>query len=144
MLLTFFGGTSFKGPRLPRTSIPSRTLGVCVSLCMMYLRFTFSEDCISVPTRNWDQTIPLKAHAQIQRLAEALRKEKELREQQLFIAVFHISYGSSIASNCPETAKKHVPIYYSALKRAHKDRKLPVLREEDIEESFVRGVLIAR
>ena len=108
---------------------------------MIYLRFTFSKDCIFVPTRNWDQTIPSKA--QIQRLAEALRKETELREQQLLIAVFHISYGSSIASNCPETAKKHVPIYYSALKRAHKERKLPVLVEEDIEESFVRGVLIA-
>lgn len=58
--------------------------------------------------------------------------------------MFRISYGSSIASNCAETAKTHVPIYYSALKRAHKERKLPVLREEDIEESFVRGVLIAR
>ncbi|KAF8626261.1 hypothetical protein AX15_004936 [Amanita polypyramis BW_CC] len=33
----------------------------------------------------------------------------------------------------------NVPIYYSALKKAHKERKVPVLREEDIEESFVRG-----
>ncbi|KAG1877801.1 RF-1 domain-containing protein [Suillus subalutaceus] len=28
---------------------------------------------------------------------------------------------------------------FSALKRAHKDREIPELREEDIEESFVRG-----
>ena len=32
-----------------------------------------------------------------------------------------------------------VPRYYSQLKKAHKDRKVPALREEDIEESFVRG-----
>jgi hypothetical protein len=143
MLQTFFGGTSFKGPRLPKTSILGKTLGVRANLCcVMYHVFIFSQDCISVPRRNWDQTIPLKAHvSEIQSLAEALGKEKEPREQQLLIAAFYISYGSSIASN---TAEKHVPIYYSALKKAHKERKLPVLREEDIEESFVRGVLIAR
>ncbi|PFH52430.1 hypothetical protein AMATHDRAFT_74222 [Amanita thiersii Skay4041] len=32
-----------------------------------------------------------------------------------------------------------VPTYYSALKKAHKQRRVPVLREEDLEESFVRG-----
>ncbi|KAF9566255.1 hypothetical protein CPC08DRAFT_814834 [Agrocybe pediades] len=31
------------------------------------------------------------------------------------------------------------PRYYSALKKAHKERAVPELREEDIEESFVRG-----
>ncbi|KAF9069813.1 RF-1 domain-containing protein [Rhodocollybia butyracea] len=31
------------------------------------------------------------------------------------------------------------PMYYSALKRASSQRKIPELREEDIEESFVRG-----
>lgn len=31
------------------------------------------------------------------------------------------------------------PRNYSALKKAHKERKIPELREEDIEESFVRG-----
>ncbi|KAI6005484.1 RF-1 domain-containing protein [Pisolithus albus] len=31
------------------------------------------------------------------------------------------------------------PRNYSALKKAHKQRKIPELREEDLEESFVRG-----
>ncbi|KAI6036073.1 RF-1 domain-containing protein [Pisolithus microcarpus] len=31
------------------------------------------------------------------------------------------------------------PRNYSALKKAHKQRKVPELREEDLEESFVRG-----
>ncbi|KAJ3845245.1 RF-1 domain-containing protein [Lentinula raphanica] len=31
------------------------------------------------------------------------------------------------------------PMYYSALKRASSQRKIPELREQDIEESFVRG-----
>ncbi|KAJ4469499.1 RF-1 domain-containing protein [Lentinula edodes] len=31
------------------------------------------------------------------------------------------------------------PMYYSALKRASSQRKIPELKEEDIEESFVRG-----
>ncbi|KAF8352301.1 RF-1 domain-containing protein [Amanita rubescens] len=48
-----------------------------------------------------------------------------------------VTYGSPIASNSPDTS--NAPIYYSALKKAHKNRKLPVLHEEDIEESFVRG-----
>ncbi|KAK2460603.1 hypothetical protein APHAL10511_007073 [Amanita phalloides] len=46
---------------------------------------------------------------------------------------------SSLASS-PDTVKlSHVPIYYSALKKAHKARTVPLLREEDLEESFVRG-----
>lgn len=32
------------------------------------------------------------------------------------------------------------PRYYSALKKAHKDRIIPELREEDLEETFVRGM----
>ncbi|KAF5365623.1 hypothetical protein D9758_003280 [Tetrapyrgos nigripes] len=31
------------------------------------------------------------------------------------------------------------PRYYSALKRAHSQRQVPELKEEDIEETFVRG-----
>ena len=34
------------------------------------------------------------------------------------------------------------PRYYSALKKAHKDRPIPELREEDLEEAFVRGMTI--
>ena len=32
------------------------------------------------------------------------------------------------------------PRFYSQMKRAHKERVMPVLNEDDIEESFVRGV----
>lgn len=41
-----------------------------------------------------------------------------------------------------EPAAQHstnIPRNFSALKRAHKDREVPELREEDIKESFVRG-----
>ncbi|KAJ3477745.1 hypothetical protein NLI96_g10259 [Meripilus lineatus] len=40
----------------------------------------------------------------------------------------------------PSTSStSNTPRYYSQLKKAHKERKLPELREEDLEESFVRG-----
>ena len=32
-----------------------------------------------------------------------------------------------------------VPRYYSQLKKAHKERVVPELKEEDLEETFVRG-----
>lgn len=35
-----------------------------------------------------------------------------------------------------------VPRYYSQLKKAHKERKVPELKEVDLEESFVRGALL--
>lgn len=34
------------------------------------------------------------------------------------------------------------PRYFSALKKAHKDRVIPQLLEEDLEEQFVRGTLM--
>ena len=33
-----------------------------------------------------------------------------------------------------------VPRFYSQMKKAHKERIIPVLNEKDLEESFVRGV----
>ena len=39
----------------------------------------------------------------------------------------------------PNESKPSVPRYYSQLKKAHKERVIPELMEEDIEESFVRG-----
>lgn len=39
-------------------------------------------------------------------------------------------------------AGSEVPVFYSALKRAHKERVVPELREEDLEEQFVRGVYL--
>ncbi|KAI0668518.1 RF-1 domain-containing protein [Trametes maxima] len=39
----------------------------------------------------------------------------------------------------PSESTTSVPRYYSQLKKAHKSRVIPELKEEDIEESFVRG-----
>ncbi|PIL30526.1 hypothetical protein GSI_07226 [Ganoderma sinense ZZ0214-1] len=39
----------------------------------------------------------------------------------------------------PSEPTPNVPRYYSQLKKAHKERVIPELKEEDLEESFVRG-----
>lgn len=39
-----------------------------------------------------------------------------------------------------ETHSAPLPKYYSQLKKAHKQRVVPELKEEDIEEAFVRGM----
>ncbi|KAJ4488021.1 RF-1 domain-containing protein [Lentinula aciculospora] len=44
---------------------------------------------------------------------------------------------TEIAAPAHDTPRR--PMYYSALKRASSQRTIPKLREEDIEESFVRG-----
>lgn len=44
-------------------------------------------------------------------------------------------------SNSDTSPTHSIPIHYSALKVAHKKRRIPVLHEKDIEESFVRGEL---
>ncbi|KAI0340136.1 hypothetical protein BDW22DRAFT_1450566 [Trametopsis cervina] len=46
----------------------------------------------------------------------------------------------NITSSSSETpAPATVPRYYSQLKKAHKGREVPEIREEDLEEAFVRG-----
>ncbi|KAH9857678.1 RF-1 domain-containing protein [Lenzites betulinus] len=45
----------------------------------------------------------------------------------------------SHAGSDSQKAGVPVPRYYSQLKKAHKDRVLPELKEDDLEESFVRG-----
>ncbi|KAG2041779.1 RF-1 domain-containing protein [Suillus americanus] len=50
--------------------------------------------------------------------------------------------GQRFTLSSKKPAAQHsanMPRNFSALKRAHKDREIPELREEDIEESFVRG-----
>lgn len=39
----------------------------------------------------------------------------------------------------PSMSNSSPPRNFSALKRSHKERVIPELREEDLEESFVRG-----
>lgn len=45
----------------------------------------------------------------------------------------------SHAGSDSQKAGVPVPRYYSQLKKAHKDRVLPELKGDDLEESFVRG-----
>ncbi|TEB36217.1 hypothetical protein FA13DRAFT_1683545 [Coprinellus micaceus] len=47
-------------------------------------------------------------------------------------------YVEAGAAQKPKEGFDH-PMFYSALKRAHKERVVPELREEDLEEQFVRG-----
>ncbi|KAH7922816.1 hypothetical protein BV22DRAFT_1016554 [Leucogyrophana mollusca] len=47
--------------------------------------------------------------------------------------------GEQSTTESAAQPKLPVPRNLSALKRAHKERKIPELREEDLEESFVRG-----
>lgn len=50
---------------------------------------------------------------------------------------------SSDDTNTPSTdtpsPNPNIPRYFSQLKKAHKQRQVPELREDDLEESFVRG-----
>jgi hypothetical protein len=46
----------------------------------------------------------------------------------------------SLSDVVPLDTSSTPPRYYSALKKAHKDRVIPELREEDLEETFVRGM----
>lgn len=38
--------------------------------------------------------------------------------------------------------EKSMKVNYSQLKRASKGRELPVLREDDLDESFIRGEVV--
>ncbi|KAJ3521912.1 hypothetical protein NMY22_g12112 [Coprinellus aureogranulatus] len=49
--------------------------------------------------------------------------------------------SESDAAQQPKSTSKR-PMFYSALKRAHKERVVPELREEDLEEQFVRGACL--
>ncbi|KAI0069888.1 hypothetical protein K474DRAFT_1609701 [Panus rudis PR-1116 ss-1] len=53
----------------------------------------------------------------------------------------HETEAEAPASTSTDTpsSNPNIPRFYSQLKKAHKQRKVPELREEDLEESFVRG-----
>ncbi|KAI0691172.1 RF-1 domain-containing protein [Cytidiella melzeri] len=50
-----------------------------------------------------------------------------------------VDYVTDNASAASSESSSAVPRYYSQLKKAHKSRQIPEIREEDLEESFVRG-----
>ena len=50
----------------------------------------------------------------------------------------HLILTSSADAAQNDTAQ--IPRFYSQLKKAHKQRVIPELKEEDLEESFVRGM----
>ncbi|TDL27589.1 hypothetical protein BD410DRAFT_825206 [Rickenella mellea] len=69
------------------------------------------------------------------------RDAKRLKEGET--AAIHAVSDIPLSSSSIVDAESNdttLPRNYSALKRAHKERKLPTLREEDLEESFVRGM----
>ncbi|KAF5386784.1 hypothetical protein D9615_001874 [Tricholomella constricta] len=64
----------------------------------------------------------------------ARRREKSLQEHHTSVTDV-APHNDSFASFSPS----HLPMNFSRLKKAHKQRVLPELKEEDLEESFVRG-----
>lgn len=48
------------------------------------------------------------------------------------------SQSASTSTTLPSSS---VPRYYSQLKKAAKERQIPEIREDDIEESFIRGTV---
>lgn len=47
--------------------------------------------------------------------------------------------ATTISTPSTSDAAPTIPRYYSQLKKAHKSRTVPELKEEDLEEKFVRG-----
>lgn len=47
--------------------------------------------------------------------------------------------GKRASAHDDETSASQIPRFYSQLKKAHKQRVVPELKEGDLEESFVRG-----
>lgn len=78
------------------------------------------------------------------------KKEKNDQSQHRYVSAWLLFFldsegradFSSVADAVlPETKPpSRTSIHFSALKRAHKQRVIPELREEDLEESFVRGM----
>lgn len=61
---------------------------------------------------------------------------------QMLLCLIRLSVNSTTDNAIPSSPSHippAVPRYYSQLKKAHKVRQIPELREEDLEESFVRG-----
>ncbi|KIM49452.1 hypothetical protein M413DRAFT_59344 [Hebeloma cylindrosporum] len=50
------------------------------------------------------------------------------------------NHAVPVDETCTTPSVGTPPRYFTALKKAHKERIVPELREEDLEESFVRGV----
>ncbi|KAG2158425.1 RF-1 domain-containing protein [Suillus bovinus] len=69
----------------------------------------------------------------------ARRLEKD--EQRFILSSKSVQWITKLTYSIEPVAQHspNLPRNFSALKRAHKDREIPELREEDIEESFVRG-----
>ncbi|KAF8810145.1 hypothetical protein BYT27DRAFT_6504095 [Phlegmacium glaucopus] len=78
----------------------------------------------------------IKNPAPIESSRSMRRKERGERQKNIQISLSDAAPLDTIPSpSSPQTP----PRYYSALKKAHKTRVIPELREEDLEEAFVRG-----
>jgi peptide chain release factor len=51
-----------------------------------------------------------------------------------------VTYTSSSDPPSDGVSSTAIPRFYSQMKKAHKERVMPVIDENDLEESFVRGV----
>ncbi|KIL68583.1 hypothetical protein M378DRAFT_8634 [Amanita muscaria Koide BX008] len=107
-----------------------------------------ARDIAVILRKNVVQGVKEGSHSGIETWKLAIRPETELGSNDSIKnppAVDSISCRSAKkrerAANPGTSPHPHVPIYYSALKKAHKERRVPILLEEDIEETFVRVLL---
>ncbi|EKM55923.1 uncharacterized protein PHACADRAFT_93577 [Phanerochaete carnosa HHB-10118-sp] len=69
-----------------------------------------------------------------------IESSRRARRRVKYVFILVLVFGSLIcASTSPTPSSLSVPRYYSQLRKAAKERKIPELKEEDIEETFVRG-----
>jgi len=67
------------------------------------------------------------------------RARKLEKGEQRFISLSISAQWITKLTSSIEPVAQHNARNFSALKRAHRERKIPELREADLEESFVRG-----
>ena len=75
--------------------------------------------------------------------SRSLRRKERQKYVDLFLTPGvkeNIQLSLSDVVPLDTSAPQTPPRYYSALKKAHKNRVIPELREEDLEEAFVRGM----
>ncbi|TBU46984.1 RF-1 domain-containing protein [Dichomitus squalens] len=78
----------------------------------------------------------LGSNETIKQAKAAMSNSGRRTDGPMLLLMTSLDQSSSAAST---ESRPSVPRYYSQLKKAHKERVLPELKEEDLEESFVRG-----
>jgi hypothetical protein len=99
--------------------------------CVLDLRFT--KDTELGENESIKNPPPMPSSRQARRLEKG--SQRFILSSKCVQWVTKLTYSIELAAQ----HSANIPRNFSALKRAHKDREIPELREEDIEESFVRG-----